>query len=128
MNREHPWSKETITKLFLGGSVAVVVGLMLVLTGVWAAVASSVAVTVVLVVVGSLIALAGCVAAVASWIGALFNTAKLDDKTWFVSLLAFGIFSCGLLAMVAYVYAGPDGTRGDRRDRSPLVRQEAGVQ
>jgi uncharacterized membrane protein YiaA len=80
-----------------------------VLAALWAAVASDLVVTVTLVVVGSLALLAGAAAGVASWIGALLNTAQLEDKTWFVSLLVLGLFSAGVLAMVAYVLAGPDG-------------------
>ncbi|MGZ6256323.1 MAG: hypothetical protein ACXWMB_04840 [Candidatus Limnocylindria bacterium] len=41
----------------------------------------------------------------------LLNTAELADKTWFVILLVLGIFSFGLIAMIAYVIAGPDGHR-----------------
>lgn len=112
--RDHPMSKRTITRLFVGAIVAVTAGLLLVLAAVWAAVASNWVVTVTLVVVGSLAMLAGAVAAVVSWLGALFNTVQLEDKTWFVSLLVLGLFSAGLLAMVAYVLAGPDGTsRGE---------------
>jgi hypothetical protein len=110
MNRNHPMSKPTITRLFVGGMVAVAAGLVLVLAAVWAAFASDLIVTVTLVVVGSLVMIAGAVAAVVSWIGALVNTAQLEDKTWFVSLLVLGLFSAGSLAMVAYVLAGPDGT------------------
>ena len=110
MNRAHPMSKATITRLFVGGIVVAGAGLVLVLAAIWAALASDVAVTVTLVVVGSLAVIAGAVAAVVSWIGALLNTAQLDDKTWFVSLLVLGLFSLGLPAMVAYVLAGPDGT------------------
>ena len=110
MSREHPMSKRTITRLFVGAIMAVGAGLVLVAVAVWAAVASDVVLTVTLVVVGSLVMVAGAVAGVASWIGALLNTAQLEDKTWFVSLLALGLFSFGLLAMVAYVLAGPDGT------------------
>ena len=51
------------------------------------------------------------VAAIASWIGALLNTFRLDDKTWFVSLLVLGLCSFGWLAMAAYVVAGPDSTK-----------------
>ena len=47
-----------------------------------------------------------------SWIGALLNTAQLESKTWFLVLLLLGIFSFGLVAMIAYVVAGPDGTGG----------------
>jgi hypothetical protein len=110
MSRDHPMSKPTITRLFVGAIVAVAAGLVLVLAAVWAAVASDLVATVTLVVIGSLVMIAGGVAGVASWIGALLNTAKLEDKTWFVSLLVLGLFSAGLLAMVAYVLAGPDGT------------------
>jgi hypothetical protein len=106
-------SKRTITRLFVGGILAVAAGLVLVLAAVWAAFASDLTVTVALVVVGSLAALAGAVAAVVSWVGALLNTAQLDDKTWFVSLLVLGLFGVGVLAMVAYVIAGPDGTSPD---------------
>jgi hypothetical protein len=102
-------SKSTITRLFVGAIVVVAAGLVLVLAALWAAVASDLVVTVTLVVVGSLALLAGAAAGVASWIGALLNTAQLEDKTWFVSLLVLGLFSAGVLAMVAYVLAGPDG-------------------
>ena len=110
MSRDHPMSKPTITRLFVGAIVAVTAGLMLVLAAVWAAVASDLVVTVALVIVGSLAMLTGAVAGVVSWIGALLNTAQLEHKTWFVSLLVLGLFSAGLLAMAAYVLAGPDGT------------------
>ena len=110
MSRDHPMSKPTITRLFVGGIVALAAGLVLVLAAVWAAVASDTFVTVTLVVVGSLAMLAGAVAGVVSWIGALLNTARLEDRTWFVSLLVLGLFSFGLLAMIAYVLYGPDGS------------------
>jgi hypothetical protein len=45
-----------------------------------------------------------------AWIGALFNTFRLDGKTWFVALLVLCLFSFGWVAMVAYVVAGPDST------------------
>jgi hypothetical protein len=54
---------------------------------------------------------AGTLAALASWIGALFNTYRLDDKTWFFAVLVLGLFSLGWVAMIAYVIAGPDATR-----------------
>jgi hypothetical protein len=41
----------------------------------------------------------------------LLNTAELTDKTWFIILLVLGLFSFGLVAMIAYVIAGPDGHR-----------------
>lgn len=131
MSRDHPMSKPTITRLFVGAIVAVAAGLVLVLAAVWAAVASDVAVTVTLVVVGSLAMIAGLVAGVASWIGALFNTAQLEDKTWFGSLLVLGLFSAGFLAMVGYVLAGPDGTAQGTAHAGvapALAREETEVQ
>lgn len=110
LKHEYAMSKATITRLFVGAIVAVAAGLVVVLAAVWAAFASDVVVTVALVAVGSLVLIAGAVAGVVSWIAALINTAQLDDKTWFVSLLVLGLCSAGVLAMVAYVLAGPDGT------------------
>ena len=60
--------------------------------------------------------LGGTIAAVVSWIAALLNTWQLEDKTWFASLLALGLLGFGVVAMIAYVVAGPDGTQdGGRR-------------
>jgi hypothetical protein len=64
-----------------------------------------------LVIVGSLVILGGISAAVASWIAALRNTWQLEDKMWFASLLALGLLGFGAIAMIAYVVAGPDDTR-----------------
>jgi hypothetical protein len=63
-----------------------------------------------LVIVGSLILLGATVAAVLSWIAALFNTWQLEEKMWVGSLLVLGLLGCGVVAMIAYVVAGPDGT------------------
>src|SRR6266511_5654412 len=65
MSRDHPMSKRTITRLFVGAIVAVAAGL--VLAALWAAVASDLVVTGTLAVVGSLAMLAGAVAGVVSW-------------------------------------------------------------
>jgi uncharacterized membrane protein len=48
---------------------------------------------------------------VVSWIGALLNTWQLEDKLWFAALLALGLLGFGVVAMIAYVVAGPDGTK-----------------
>ena len=42
---------------------------------------------------------------------ALINTWQLDDKMWFASLLAPGLLGFGVIAMIAYVVAGLDGTK-----------------
>ena len=64
-----------------------------------------------LLITGSLAILGGTIAAVVSWIGALLNTWQLEDKVWFASLIALGLLGVGVVAMVAYVVAGPDGTK-----------------
>ena len=128
MTRIRPMSKRTITLLFVGGVLAVGLGIVLAAAAVWAAFSSDLTVTVTLVVVGSLAALAGTVAAVASWIGALLNTARLDDRTWFVSLLVLGLCGAGVLAMAAYVLAGPDGTRGGPTPGVPAALPEHGTE
>jgi hypothetical protein len=61
-------------------------------------------------VLASALFIAGSIGAVVAWVGALLNTAQLDDKTWFVVLLVLGLFSFGWLATAAYVIAGPDSS------------------
>jgi hypothetical protein len=121
-------SKKTVTRLFVAALVAFGAGLVLGFAALWAALASdainvggdyvidvnggSGAWTALgLVIVGSVAMLAGTVAAVVSWIGALLNTWQLEDKLWFASLLALGLLGFGVIAMIAYVVAGPDGTK-----------------
>lgn len=121
-------TKSTVTRLFVGSVIAVVAGLVLGFAAILVALASNsvvvsgphvvgieptafawsmvgVAALAVLAMVG------GAIGGLVSWIGALLNTAELEDKTWFVLLLVLGILSFGLVAMVAYVIAGPDGKR-----------------
>jgi hypothetical protein len=121
-------SKATVTKLFVGGIVAVVAGVLVSLFAILAAWSGNVlimdgpdvtgirqapftAAMIALVVVGVVAVIGGAVAGLVSWIGALLNTAQLEDKAWFIVLLVLGLFSFGFFAMVAYVIAGPDGTR-----------------
>lgn len=61
-------------------------------------------------IVASVLTAAGSIAAVISWAGALLNTYRLEDKTWFASLLVSGFVSLGWIAMFAYVLRGPDST------------------
>lgn len=122
------FSKRTVTQLFGGALAAFGAGLVLGIAALWAALASdaidlggshivdvnggSGAWTALgLVVVGSLAILCGTVVAVVSWIGALVNTWQLEDKLWFGSLLALGLLGFGVVAMIAYIVAGPDGTK-----------------
>jgi hypothetical protein len=120
-------SKATITRLFLGSVVAFVAGIVLAVVALLAAVGSDAFVMDGPDVVGiqatpaawtafvvGLIAvfavIGGSIGGLVSWIGALLNTAQIEDKTWFIVLLVLGLFSFGLVAMIAYVIGGPDGT------------------
>ena len=121
-------SKKGVARFFLGAAVAFAVGLVLGVAALSAALASdaidfggdylievhggSGAWTALgLVLVASLLLLAGTVAAVVSWLAALLNAWQLEEKTWFWSLLSLGLLGFGVVAMVGYVFAGPDGTK-----------------
>ena len=125
-------TKRTITKFFIGGIVAVVAGLFLAFIAVWAAFAAGEFVMdgpdvtgvqftafgwsmVGLMIIGGFSMIGGAIAGLVAWIGALLNTAQLDDKLWFVLLLVLGLLSFGFIAMVTYVIAGPDETLVQRR-------------
>lgn len=43
-----------------------------------------------------------------AWIGAMVNTARSVDKTWFVLLLVLGLIGLQFVIMIAYLVAGPD--------------------
>jgi hypothetical protein len=58
---------------------------------------------------GALVAAGGVIAGFIAWIGAVLNTWNLPSKAWFVALVLTGIFNFGFIAMVIYVFAGPDG-------------------
>ena len=57
-----------------------------------------------------------------AWIGAVINTSRLEDKTWFLLLLLLGLFSFGFIAMLVYVIAGPDGTQAATAQRGLPAR------
>ncbi len=121
-------SKSTISQLFVGGLIAVIAGVILGIASVAIAFFGGAFVmdgpdvvglqptpyAWALVVLGLLAVVAligGSIAGLVAWIGALINTAQLDDKVWFIVLLVLGLLSFGFVAMIAYVIAGPDGTR-----------------
>ena len=131
-------TKSTITKLFIGGIVTAVAGLLLAVTAVWAAFAAGQFVMngsdvvdfqftafgwsmVALMIIGGFSMIGGSIAGLVAWIGALLNTVQLEDKLWFVLLLVLGLLSFGFIAMVAYVIAGPDGTQEARRSSQPAT-------
>jgi hypothetical protein len=117
-------SKATVSRLFIGGAIAVVAGSTIAIAGIWVAMANGAFVmngpdivavrgslltwsTLGLALVGGLVFLAGVIVGFLSWIGALLNTAQLPRKGWFVALLLLGVFSFGFIGMIAYLIAGP---------------------
>lgn len=119
-------SKRRVTRLFVAAVVAVGAGLAVGIAALWVALASDAIdvgggdvvdvnggsgawTALALIVVASVVILAGTVAAVVSWLAALLSTWQLEDKRWFAALLALGLLGFGVLAMVGYVVAGPDG-------------------
>jgi hypothetical protein len=135
--RELPMSKATVTKLFLGGALAVIAGSIVGVAAVWIAIANDVFVMngpdIVGIqgsplawsmlgfgLVGALAIVGGLIAGFVSWIGALLNTSQLESKTWFLVLLLLGIFNFGFFAMIAYVIAGPDGTTSGSTRRAQV--------
>jgi len=74
-----------------------------------------------LIVLGGIAVLGGIIVQFVAWIGAVINTNRLADKTWFNVLLWCGIvgivlgplFGLGALfwwgLMIAYLVGGPDG-------------------
>lgn len=121
-------TKSTVTRIFIGSVVAILAAVILGFGAVIGALASESLILegpdvigiestglawalVVLAAVAVLAMIGGAIGGLVSWIGALLNTAQLEDKTWFILLLVLGLFSFGLFAMIAYVIAGPDGTR-----------------
>ena len=137
-------SKRTIDRLFAASLAAVLFGVVLVLvtvaaflcTATWTTsgtqvtrfeVNQGVTWTIWFAVLGGILAAVGGLGQLVAWIGALVNTARLEDKLWFIVLLVTGIFSFGFIAMLVYVLIGPDGTAmpGPRAASSPPGIQPA---
>jgi hypothetical protein len=121
--------KATITKLFIGGALAAGAGAALAIVSAWIGVANDVFLMngpdivglragpltwplAGLGIVAALAVMAGLIAGFVSWIGALLNLAQLESKTWFIVVLLLGMINLGVVAMIAYVVAGPDSTSG----------------
>jgi hypothetical protein len=58
--------------------------------------------------VAILVLVAAAITQFVAWVGAVINTAQLQDKTWFIVLLVTGLLSFGFIAMVVYLIAGPE--------------------
>lgn len=129
-------SKATVTRIFIGSMLAVLAGAVLAILTVTLAIANDIVAvrdTDIVAVEGGLLSwallgiglvagaviLAGAVGGVAAWIGALLNSAQLESKRWFVSLVVLGMLSVGIVAMIAWLLAGPDGTADRPATRSP---------
>jgi hypothetical protein len=126
-------SKPAITRLFGLAVALVVAGVVTGTVSVIAALANGavtfggpqfvtinvgpVAWTIAALVAASLCGAVGTIAAIAAWAGALLNTYRLEDKSWFIALLGSGLVSLGWVAMFAYVFAGPDSTMHGATDR-----------
>ena len=54
-----------------------------------------------------LVLVAAAITQFVAWVGAVINTAQLQDKTWFIVLLLTGLLSFGFIAMIVYLIAGP---------------------
>jgi hypothetical protein len=132
-------SKTSVTKLFIGGGIAIVAGAILAIAAVWIAIANDVFVMngpdivglsggalawslLGLGVVGGLAIIGGLIAGFVAWIGALLNAWQLESKAWFTGLLLLGIFNLGFFAMIAYLIAGPDSAEtAPRTARAPAA-------
>ena len=141
--------KSTVTRTWLGGLVSLAVGLLAagVSIGVMLAYGGTFTkapvgngydfvpsydglfwTTIGIMVAGFAVAAIGGLVQLAAWIGALFNTYQLPDKTWFAVVLAGGLLGLafglvGFAAMVAYLIAGPDGMAvGQTRNLAPASR------
>jgi len=119
-------SKQTVTRVFIGSVLAIGGGLVLsVLAGILAFASGNLVYNgpdvvginetafgwgmITVAALGGLVMVAGAIGQFVAWIGAVLNTARLEDKAWFVVLLILGLLSFGFIAMLAYVIAGPDG-------------------
>ena len=119
-------SKATISRIFIGSMITVIAGVIVAIAAITVAFANGVFImdgpdvvgvrgtglswaVVAIVVLSGLVVMGGLIGGLVSWIGALLNTAQLDDKVWFVILLLLGIWNLGVFAMIAYVIGGPDG-------------------
>lgn len=130
-------SKPTVTRIFIGSLLAILAGAILGAIAIAIAIANDVFVlsgTDIVAIESSVLSwtlvgagliagaviLAGMVGGVVAWIGALLNSSQLESKRWFIALVVLGILSVGLLAMIAWLLAGPDGTAGRTGSRSQI--------
>jgi hypothetical protein len=130
-------TKSTVAKIFIGSLFAIVGGVVLLVAGLLLAYTSGAFIMrgpdVVgihpsaftwsmagLAILGILAVIGGGLGQFVAWIGALLNTARRDDKSWFIVLLVLGLLSFGFVPMVVYLIAGPDGTGDAAKQQLPI--------
>ena len=130
-------TKSTVTKIFIGSLFAIAGGVVLLAAGLFLAYVNGTFIMrgpdVVgihpsaftwsmagLAIVGILAVIGGGLGQFVAWIGALINTSRRDDKSWFIVLLVLGLLSFGFVPMVVYLIAGPDGTRDAAKQPLPI--------
>jgi len=130
-------TKSTVTKIFIGSLFAIAGGVVLLGAALFLAYANGTFIMrgpdvvgihasaftwsmAAVAIVGMLAVIGGALAQFVAWIGAVLNTSRLEDKTWFIVLLVLGLLSFGFIAMIVYLVAGPDGTRQSAQQTNPL--------
>ena len=130
-------TKSTVTKIFIGSLFAIAGGVVLLGAALFLAYANGTFIMrgpdvvgihasaftwsmAAVAIVGILAVIGGALAQFVAWIGAVLNTSRLEDKTWFIVLLVLGLLSFGFIAMIVYLVAGPDGTRQSAKQTNPL--------
>jgi hypothetical protein len=132
-------SRSVIAKLFFGSLIAIAAAVVLVAIAVAVAVGSSsltmhgqevVGVQapfgwaiVLAAILAGLVFFAGSLAQLVAWIGALIETAPIENKAWFIILLVAGLLGFGLIAMLVYLLAEP----GPGRTSAPTGATSATV-
>ena len=133
--------KTMIRKLFVGSLIAAAGGLVLLAVAGGLAIANSSVVKngpdvtaihatplgwvmIGLAGIAILVLVAAAITQFVAWVGAVINTAQLQDKTWFIVLLLTGLLSFGFIAMIVYLIAGP----GDPQPITavPAITESAG--
>lgn len=132
-------SKSTITKIFVGGLIALAGGVVILFAAIGLAYANDSFVMsgpdvtgirstpfswtmIGVAMLAILVMVAGAVAQFVAWLAAVLNTARLEDKTWFILLLVTGLASFGLLGTIVYLLAGPgDAAPAQPRRQAPVT-------
>lgn len=123
-------SRSVIAKLFYGSLAAIFLAIVAIAVAVGFAVASSSLLMsgpdvvgvrspfawgiVALAAFACLVLIAASFAQLVAWIGALIETAPLENKTWFIVLLVTGILGLALIPMLVYLLSEPGFGRSAR--------------